>query len=107
MKYISSELIGPPAQLMANISAGVVAAMTYAFGELNDALVFFGILLLCDYITGLIAAIVEGKGLSSAIGYKGILKKFSMVLVVAIAHRIDVLFHTDIILAGSLYFFYF
>lgn len=104
MKYIS-ELIGSPAQLMANISAGVVAAMSYAFGELNNAFYFFVVLLICDYVTGLIAAIVEGTGLSSKIGHKGILKKFTMVIVVAISHQIDVLFNTDIIMTGSLYFF--
>ena len=50
------------------------------------ALIFF---VTADYLTGVIAAIYERK-LSSEVGFKGILRKFLVFVVVALANIIDV-----------------
>lgn len=58
-----------------------------------------------DYVTGLAASIKEGKGLSSKIGFWGLAKKGLMLLVVILAHRLDVLMGTNVIMIGSIYFY--
>ncbi|MDD3766448.1 MAG: phage holin family protein [Eubacteriales bacterium] len=68
-------------------SAGATALVTYIFGGIDLA---FGILLTLiaiDYITGVIAAVMD-RNLSSEIGYRGILKKTGILIVVCLAHLI-------------------
>ena len=55
-------------------------------------------LMIIDYITGLIVAAIFKKskktnsgGLSSNIGFKGLCKKFSELMIVAVMYRLDVL----------------
>jgi len=50
------------------------------------------------------AAIIE-KNLSSAIGYKGLIKKFGMVLVVALANQLDQFTGQNVIMIGAIFFF--
>lgn len=45
-------------------------------------------MVLLDYLTGVMCAILE-KRLSSSIGYRGIFKKLSIFIMVAVAHIID------------------
>ncbi|SIR65048.1 phage holin family protein [Paenibacillus macquariensis] len=47
----------------------------------------------------------EGNGLSSKVGFWGLAKKGLMVLVLILAHRLDVLSATDVIMDGSIYFY--
>ncbi|MEY8459024.1 phage holin family protein [Lactococcus ileimucosae] len=58
------------------------------FGELDGVLYALLIFLVIDYITGVMAAVVEKK-LSSSIGFKGIFKKIVLVFLVSVAHIID------------------
>lgn len=46
------------------------------------------ILMICDYATGVFVA-VANKQVSSEIGFKGILKKISIFIIVALAYTID------------------
>lgn len=67
--------------------AGITALITYIFGGVD---MIFGLLLALitlDYITGIIAAIVN-KELSSEIGGKGIAKKVGTLIVVAVSNLI-------------------
>lgn len=57
------------------------------------ALIWFAAI---DYTTGIIAAIIEKK-LDSSIGWKGILKKFVMFMIVGICHIVD----ADVLGGGS------
>ena len=72
------------------VACGVIAAiLSNIFGGL-DAL--FTALLVCivvDYVTGIMAAIYQKK-LNSEVGFMGILKKVAMLLVVVLAHELDV-----------------
>lgn len=58
------------------------------FGELDGFLYALLIFMVIDYLTGIMAAIVE-KNLSSSIGKKGIFKKVMIIFLVAMAHMID------------------
>lgn len=69
------------------IGAAVTALITYVFGGLDVAFGLLVTFITLDYITGVIAGIAN-KELSSAIGYRGLLKKIGILIVVATAHLI-------------------
>lgn len=60
----------------------------YMYGEMNGLLVTLIVVVVIDYITGLIKAAITHT-LSSAVGFRGILKKMLIMLVVALAHLVD------------------
>lgn len=72
-----------------NILAAVCAAAGFVFGDLNGLMIALIALIILDYISGVIAAIVEKK-LSSEVGAKGIAKKIFMLLIVAVANIVDI-----------------
>lgn len=93
-------------QLVFNTSAGVAGAMiTYLFGGWSPLLGLLLFVIILDYASGIAAAVIEGTGLNSEVGLKGLIKKFAMVAIVALAYRIDVVMETDIIMAGAVWFF--
>lgn len=66
------------------------------FGGWNEIMTTLVILMAIDYITGIVVAGVfrtskktESGGLSSSTGFKGIVKKFIMLLLVAVGCRMD------------------
>lgn len=69
----------------ASIGAGM---LSYLYGDLNGLLVALFVVIVLDYMTGLLKAGIK-KELSSEVGFKGILKKMLILLVVALAHLID------------------
>ena len=84
--------------------ACVGAAIASLFGGWNGAMTTLVILMLIDYVTGLIVAGVfhaspksSGGALSSAVGFKGICRKFVILLIVVVACRVDLLLDTNII----------
>ncbi len=77
----------------------------YLFGSWSELLGFFLLVIVIDYVTGCGASIYEGKGLSSSIGFKGLMKKFLMIIVIVIAHRMDILLETNVIQQGAIYFY--
>lgn len=92
-----------------NIVNGVASliggAITFLFGEWSDLLSLFLFVVLLDYVSGISASIVEGKGLNSAVGFKGLIKKFSIIFIIALAYQIDKALGMDLIMAGTIYFF--
>ena len=84
--------------------ACVGAAITSLFGGWNGAMTTLVILMFIDYVTGIIVAGVfhnspkcSGGALSSAVGFKGICRKFVILLIVVVACRVDLLLDTNII----------
>ena len=84
--------------------ACVGAAIASLFGGWNGAMTTLVILMLIDYVTGIIVAGVfhnspkcSGGALSSAVGFKGICRKFVILLIVVVACRVDLLMETNII----------
>ena len=86
-------------------AVGIIgSSLTYIMGGWDTALQTLILFMGVDYISGCIVAFVfhkspktETGGLSSAIGFKGIVKKIFMVLLVGIGHRLDILFTVDYI----------
>lgn len=84
---------------------GVVGALvTSLFGGWDAALMTLIIFMAIDYITGLIVAGVfhnsrktESGALESGTGWKGLCRKGMTLLVVLIAHRLDLTMGTDFI----------
>ena len=62
--------------------------MSYVYGDMNGLIIALFVVIVLDYITGLVKAGILHE-LSSEIGFKGILKKMLILLVVAMAHVID------------------
>ena len=77
MKYIMNDVI-----------AVICTTTIYLLGGYDIALQSLIIVIIIDYITGLASAIYN-KELSSKIGLKGILKKFSYLCIVALSVVID------------------
>lgn len=71
-----------------SIAGAVGAVLGFMYGEVNGlfwALIAFTAL---DYITGVIVAIIE-KRLSSEVGFRGLAKKFLILVFVAVGHIAD------------------
>ena len=84
--------------------ACVGAAVASLFGGWTGAMTTLVILMLIDYVTGLIVAGVfhaspksSGGALSSAVGFKGICRKFVILMIVVVACRVDLLLDMSII----------
>ena len=80
------------------------AAIASLFGGWTGAMTTLVILMFIDYVTGIIVAGVfhnspkcSGGALSSAVGFKGICRKFVILLIVVVACRVDLLLETNII----------
>ena len=70
------------------VVAVIGAALTTAFGGFDLMLRVLVGLVVADYITGVIAAWYE-RSLNSEIGARGIVKKFLLFVVVALAYQLD------------------
>ena len=84
--------------------ACVGAAIASLLGGWTGAMTTLVILMFVDYVTGIIVAGVfhnspkcSGGALSSAVGFKGICRKFVILLIVVVACRVDLLLETTII----------
>ena len=80
------------------------AAIASLLGGWTGAMTTLVILMFIDYVTGIIVAGVfhaspksSGGALSSAVGFKGICRKFVILLIVVVACRVDLLLDTNII----------
>ncbi|OXS62654.1 holin [Cohnella sp. CIP 111063] len=87
------------------VCAFLGAAVTFSFGIWNESLTFLLVLMAVDYITGVAAALKEGSGLNSNIGFWGLFKKGLILLVMIITHRLDVLLGADLIMGGAVFFY--
>lgn len=68
--------------------AAVTGVIAYLAGCLNELVIILVILMILDYATGVIAAYFK-KELSSWRGLRGILKKFSFMLLVTLGFLLD------------------
>lgn len=70
------------------IFSAIMSALSYLFGGFDGLLIALLFCIVADYITGVLAAIYEKK-LSSQVGYKGIIKKVVILIIVALAVEIS------------------
>lgn len=75
--------------LLKTIISGLIGIAGFLIGEFDGLYKALLALIIADYITGVIVAIVK-KQLSSEVGAKGIAKKILMLIVVAVANVLDV-----------------
>lgn len=71
-----------------DILSVILTTIVYLLGGFDIALQSLLIVMIVDYLTG-IASAIYNKELSSKIGFKGIIKKFSYLCVVALSVVID------------------
>ncbi|MGZ9583011.1 phage holin family protein [Paenibacillus marinisediminis] len=81
------------------------AVITFMFGEWSHLLSLFLLSIVVDYITGITASLKENKGLNSEVGFWGLAKKALMLLVITLAHFIDLVFNSNIIMNGAISFY--
>ncbi len=73
--------------MIIGLIGGWLAGILGGWDALLKTIVF---LIIADYITGVIKGIYT-KTLSSEIGFKGILKKFMVIIVIAVSYRLQIL----------------
>lgn len=91
--------------IVSSCSAAIGTMITYAFGGWSDLLSFFLLTIAIDYVTGIAASIKEGKGLDSNTGFWGLARKGLILLVILLAHRLDLLLNTNIVMNASIFFY--
>lgn len=88
-----------------DIMSVLLTTCVYLLGGLDIALQSLLIVIVIDYLTG-IASAIYNKELSSKVGFKGIIKKFCYLLVVALSVVIDnLLGQNGLIRTLVIYFF--
>ena len=85
MKNFSIDIIWAKVQAAIAAIGGYLGYFVGGVDGLMTALLIFMVL---DYITGLMCAIAD-KQLSSAVGFKGICKKVLILMLVGVAHIVD------------------
>lgn len=65
------------------------SAVMWLVGGWNIILGILITVIVCDYISGIMSA-AKSKTLNSAVGWAGLLKKAATVLIVVVAHQIDI-----------------
>ncbi|WP_153124693.1 phage holin family protein [Peribacillus tepidiphilus] len=93
-------------EIIKYISAGIGAGISFVFGGWHTLLSILLAFVILDYVSGFIAAGIEGK-LNSSVGMKGIAKKVAVFFVVAVAHMMDVALGYDghILRDATIFFF--
>jgi toxin secretion/phage lysis holin len=85
--------------------SAVTTIFTFFYGPEYMVLTALLVFMTIDYITGILAAVISGVGLSSSFGFKGLLKKFATLCVIAVTHHIDLLLGTSMAMLGAVYFY--
>lgn len=86
-----------------SVTGGIVGAL---LGDIDGFISALILVMIVDYITGVMVAICENR-LSSRIGARGIFKKIVIFMMVAIAHMVDKeILHIDGVLRTATIFFY-
>jgi toxin secretion/phage lysis holin len=92
-------------QLFNGAVAVIGTVATYAFGGWSQLFAVFLLTIAIDYVTGIAASLKEKKGLNSEVGFWGLAKKGLMLLIIMLAHRMDIAFEIDILMTGAIYFY--
>lgn len=85
MRNFSIDLVWAKVQAAVAAIGGYIGYFVGGVDGLMTALIIFMVI---DYITGLMCAVADRK-LSSAVGFKGICKKVLIILLVGVAHIVD------------------
>lgn len=84
-------------EFMTCLMSGTI--LTCIFGELNKALIFLFVVMVTDFVTGIMCGAYEHK-ISSDICIKGLMKKFMILVYVMVAHWLDYVLGVDYVKTG-------
>ncbi len=83
--------------------------IVFLFGGWSEGMATLVALMVVDYITGVMVALVfrnssktDGGGLKSSVGFKGLCKKFTILLLVAVMYKIDCLLDINYLMDASI-----
>ncbi|REE80230.1 toxin secretion/phage lysis holin [Paenibacillus taihuensis] len=94
-----------PHTVVCSITAVLGSLLTFSFGMWPESLTLLIVAMGVDYATGVTAAVKE-KGLNSEVGSWGLAKKGIMLLVILLAHRIDIMLElNNVAMGGAIYFY--
>ena len=103
MRDFSIDLIWTKVQIAITALGGWLG---YFLGGMDGLMIALIVLMTLDYVSGVMCAIVDRK-LSSAVGFKGICKKVFILMLVGVAHIIDLhVVGTGSALRGAVICFY-
>lgn len=85
MRNFSIDIVWAKVQMAFTVIGGWIGYFVGGVDRLMTALLIFMVL---DYVTGLMCAIADKK-LSSSVGFKGICKKVLIIMLVGVAHVVD------------------
>ena len=103
MRNFSIDLIWAKIQIAITAIGGWLG---YFLGGLDGLMIALIVLMALDYVSGVMCAIIDRK-LSSAVGFKGICKKVFILMLVGVAHIIDLhVVGTGSALRGAVICFY-
>ena len=103
MKDFSIDLVWAKVQIAITAIGGWAG---YFVGGMDGMLIALIVLMALDYISGVMCAIIDKK-LSSAVGFKGVCKKVFILMLVGVAHIIDLhVVGTGSALRGAVICFY-
>ena len=94
-------------EMFYTVMLSIGSALSYFIGGVDTMFVVLCVFLLVDYISGIIVASVfknsaktESGKLSSAVSFKGLCKKFFVVILVGVSHLLDIALGTNFIRGG-------
>ena len=103
MRDFSIDLIWAKSQIAITAIGGWLG---YFLGGLDGLMIALIVLMTLDYVSGVMCAIIDKK-LSSAVGFKGVCKKVFILMLVGVAHIIDLhVVGTGSALRGAVICFY-
>ena len=103
MRDFSIDLIWMKVQIAITALGGWLG---YFLGGMDGLMIALNVMMTLDYISGVMCAIIDKK-LSSAVGFKGICKKVFILMLVGVAHIIDLhVVGTGSALRGAVICFY-
>ena len=85
MRNFSIDIIWAKIQMAV---AAIGGWLGYFLGGLDGLMIALIVFMALDYITGLMCAVIDKK-LSSAVGFRGICKKVLILMLVGVAHIVD------------------
>ena len=85
MRNFSIDIVWAKIQMAA---AAIGGWLGYFLGGMDGLMIALIVFMALDYITGLMCAVIDKK-LSSAVGFKGICKKVLIIMLVGVAHVVD------------------
>lgn len=105
--YVIKSLIPVRLETVWGTITGVVGVVAECFfGPWNDVLTALVVAMLIDYVSGVIAAYINPElSLNSQRGFRGILKKIMILLLVSLGHVLDAAMHQQIICVAVTWFF--